>query len=58
MKALVSWQDENGRMHRWELAYEGDDAEARSFLEGIELHIRFRLESFDVEADARRSGAQ
>lgn len=55
MKALVSWEDENGTMHRWELAYQQDDAEARSFLEGIELHARFRLESFDLEADAQRS---
>jgi hypothetical protein len=52
MKALVSWADENGTTHRWELAYDPDDAEARSFLEGIELHVRFRLESFDVESDA------
>jgi hypothetical protein len=54
MKALVSWDDRKGTTHRWELAYDPDDAEARSFLEGIELHVRFRLESFDVEAGAVR----
>jgi hypothetical protein len=54
MKAVVSWDDENGTTHRWELAYDPDDAEARSFLEGIELHVRFRLESFDVEAGTAR----
>jgi hypothetical protein len=52
MKALVSWEDERGTTHRWQLAYDEDDAEARSFLEGIELHVRFRLESFDVDSDA------
>lgn len=52
MKALVSWEDEHGTTHRWQLAYDKDDAEARSFLEGLELHVRFKLESFDVEADA------
>jgi hypothetical protein len=54
MKALVSWDDENGTRHSWVLAYDPDDAEARSFLEGIELHVRFRLESFDVDAGAAR----
>jgi hypothetical protein len=51
MKALVSWEDERGTTHQWQLAYDENDAEARSSLEGIELHVRFRLESFDVEAD-------
>jgi hypothetical protein len=53
MKALVSWRDANGAKHRWQIAYDPDDAEARRFLEGIELHVRFRLETFDLEADAR-----
>jgi hypothetical protein len=52
MRALVSWEDDAGTAHRWEIAYDPDDAEARHFLEGIELHFRFRLETFDVEADA------
>jgi hypothetical protein len=52
MKALVSWEDSGGVRHRWEIAYDPDDAEARHFLEGLELHVRFRLETFDVEADA------
>jgi len=52
MKALVSWVDERGTTHRWQLAYDEDDDEARSFLEGLELHVRFKLESFDVEPDA------
>jgi hypothetical protein len=51
MKALVSWEDEKGTTHRWELGYDADDAEARQFLEAIQLHVSFRLESFDVEAD-------
>jgi len=55
MKALVSWEDEKGTTHRWELAYDPDDAEARSFLEGIELRFRFRLESFDIDAGAVRA---
>jgi hypothetical protein len=53
MKALVSWQDANGAKHRWEIAYDPEDAEARRFLEGIELHVRFRLETFNLEAYAR-----
>jgi hypothetical protein len=52
MKALVSWDDADGVTHRFLIAYDPDDAEARLFLEGIELHARFRLESFDAEADA------
>ena len=53
MKALISWKDARGVRHRWEISYDPDDAEARHFLEGIELHVRFRLETFDAEADAR-----
>lgn len=56
MKAVVSWEDANGAAHRWEIAYDPDDPEARQFLEGIELHARFRLETFDAEADARSAG--
>jgi hypothetical protein len=52
MKALVSWEDPQGATHRWEIAYDPDDAEARHFLEGLELHPRFRLETFDAGADA------
>lgn len=52
MKALVSWEDALGTTHRWQIVYDADDAEARHFLEGLELHVRFRLETFDVEADA------
>ena len=48
MKALVTWDDAQGVTHRWEIGYDPDDAEARHFLEGLELHIRFRLESFDT----------
>jgi hypothetical protein len=52
MKAVVSWEDAQGTTHRWQVAYDADDAEARQFLEGIELHVRFRLETFDAEGDA------
>jgi hypothetical protein len=52
MKALVSWEDAEGVIHRFQIAYDPDDAEARYFLEAIELHVAFRLESFDTEADA------
>jgi len=52
MKALVSWDDGEGVTHRFQIAYDPDDAEARLFLEAIELHVRFRLETFDAEADA------
>jgi hypothetical protein len=51
MNALVSWEDAEGVTHRFQIAYDPDDAEARYFLEGIELHVRFRLETFDTEAD-------
>jgi hypothetical protein len=53
MKAVITWEDSGGVRHRFQIAYDPDDAEARHFLEGIELHVRFRLETFDVEADAR-----
>ena len=47
MKALVSWDDESGNSHRWELTFDEKDAEARHFLEALQLHVRFRLESYD-----------
>jgi hypothetical protein len=50
MKALVSWEDEAGATHRWELAFDEGDAEARQFLEALQLHARFRLEAFDLDA--------
>jgi hypothetical protein len=49
VKALVSWEDANGATHRFQIAYDPDDAEARYFLEGLELHVRFRLETFDAD---------
>lgn len=49
MRALVSWDDEQGTRHEWEIAYDPDDARARQFLEALQLHVRFRLESFDVD---------
>ena len=49
---VVSWEDANGATHRFRIAYDPDDAEARFFLEGLELHVRFRLETFDADADA------
>jgi hypothetical protein len=52
MKARVNWEDIRGTTHRWEINYDQDDAEARQFLEGLELHLRFKLESFDADADA------
>jgi len=27
MKAVVSWEDAQGTMHRWQVAYDADDAE-------------------------------
>ena len=50
MKALVSWEDAEGAVHRFQIGYDPDDAEARLFLEAIELHVRFRLETFDADA--------
>jgi hypothetical protein len=52
MRALVSWDDESGTTHRWELAFDEKDPEARYFLEALQLHVRFRLETFDAEDDA------
>jgi hypothetical protein len=52
VRALVSWEDANGTTHRFQVAYDPDDVEARYFLEGLELHVRFRLETFDADADA------
>jgi hypothetical protein len=52
VKALVSWEDADGALHRFQIAYDPDDAEARYFLEGLELHVRFRLETFDTGSDA------
>jgi len=52
VKALVSWEDATGTTHRFRIAYNPDDAEARFFLEGLELHLRFRLETFDADGDA------
>ena len=52
MKALVSWDDVNGTTHRFQIGYDPEDAEARYFLEGLELHVRFRLETFDADAAA------
>ncbi|HEX5292329.1 MAG TPA: hypothetical protein VFX25_25960 [Streptosporangiaceae bacterium] len=49
MKALVSWEDETGATHRWDLEYDVHDPEARHFLEALQLHVRFKLESFDSE---------
>ncbi|MGO8727630.1 MAG: hypothetical protein ACLPN6_12155 [Streptosporangiaceae bacterium] len=49
MRALVSWDDDQGTRHEWEISYDADDAGARQFLEAIQLHVRFRLESFDLD---------
>jgi hypothetical protein len=59
MKALVSWEDHAGETHRWELGYDEPDPEARHFLEALQLHVRFKLDSFDAEAagDAAGGGA-
>jgi hypothetical protein len=51
VKALVSWDDAAGTRHRWAIAYDPDDAEARHFLEALELRAQFRLETFDAEAE-------
>jgi hypothetical protein len=50
MKALVSWEDETGATHRWDLEYDEHDPEARHFLEALQLHVRFKLDSFDETA--------
>lgn len=52
MKALVSWEDEAGNTHRWELAYDEHDPEARHFLEALQLHVRFKLDTFDTSDPA------
>jgi hypothetical protein len=52
MKALVSWEDDTGSTHHWELVYDEHDAEARHFLEALQLHVRFKLDSFDAEQSA------
>jgi hypothetical protein len=59
MKALVSWEDHAGATHRWELDYDERDPEARHFLEALQLHVRFKLDSFDAEVvgDAAGGGA-
>ena len=56
MKALVSWEDETGATHRWDLEYDEHDPEARHFLEALQLHVRFKLDSFDAET-AREQAA-
>jgi hypothetical protein len=57
MKALVSWEDETGATHRWDLEYDEHNPEARHFLEALQLHVRFKLDSFDSEtADAEAAG--
>jgi hypothetical protein len=53
VRALVSWEDANGTAHRFQVVYDPDDAEARYFLEGLELHVKFRLETFDADSVAR-----
>jgi hypothetical protein len=50
MKALVSWEDDTGATHRWDLDYDERDPEARHFLEALQLHVRFKLDTFDVVA--------
>jgi hypothetical protein len=58
MKALVSWEDETGATHRWDLEYDEHDPEARHFLEALQLHVRFKLDSFDEDtADEQAAGA-
>ncbi len=49
MKALVSWEDDTGATHRWELVFDENDAEARHFLEALQLHVRFKLDAFDPD---------
>ena len=49
MKALVSWEDDGGSTHRWQLVFDENDPEARHFLEALQLHVRFKLDSFDAE---------
>jgi hypothetical protein len=49
MKAQVSWEDASGSTHRWELVFDENDPEARHFLEALQLHVRFKLDSFDTD---------
>jgi hypothetical protein len=58
MKALVSWEDAAGATHRQELAFDNNDAEARHFIEALQLHVRFRLDAFDAEAAADAAAAR
>ena len=44
MKALVSWEDQTGATHRWELVFDENDPEARHFLEALQLHVHFKLD--------------
>jgi hypothetical protein len=55
MRALVSWEDDTGTTHHLELAFDDADAEARHFLEALQLHVRFRLDSFDAESEAEQA---
>jgi hypothetical protein len=55
MKALVSWEDDAGETHRQELAFDDGDAEARHFIEALQLHVRFRLDAFDAEAQSAQA---
>jgi hypothetical protein len=50
MKALISWDDDGGFTHRWELLFNDNDPEARHFFEALQLHVRFRLDAFEPEA--------
>jgi len=52
MKALISWDDEDGNPHHWELVFDPNDAAARHFLEALQLHVRFRVDSFDPDPAA------
>jgi hypothetical protein len=56
MKALVSWEDDTGATHRWDLEYDEHDPEARHFLEALQLHVRFKLESFGAETAEAEAG--
>jgi hypothetical protein len=58
MKALVSWEDDAGATHRQELVFNDDDADARRFIEALQLHVRFRLDTFDAEASADAEAAR
>jgi hypothetical protein len=57
MRALVSWEDHAGGTHRWELQYDEHDQEARHFLEALQLHVRFKLDSFDLDEAEAAAGA-